>query len=280
MIMDGTMKNNSKNIINTILLSFVILAVIKIIYVLIESFILPHAGVNHIADSRIKPLYYRVKLDKQETLSRTPKKVKKKPLASIKDIKLIAIYASSDNVVVTVIYKGKTKVLVKNDTINGFRLIAGTSHYALFEKNNKTYKVDLLEHQKNGKSSIDVVGNTNNDIDTNQENSPMEDENNKVIQKDVFNHFVNNMDEIYKNIGIREIKKGDKKLFKVAFIRRGSPFAKLGIKRGDIIKSINGQDIDSYNAAFMAYRSIKDADSLNVVVIRNNKELELEYEIK
>jgi general secretion pathway protein C len=88
-----------------------------------------------------------------------------------------------------------------------------------------------------------------------------------------------NMNEIYKNIGIKEIKKGNKKEFQIAFVRRGSPFAKLGIKRGDIIKSINGQEIDSYGSAFKAYRSIKDADMLNVVVIRNNKKLELEYEI-
>jgi len=281
MIMDGTMKNDSKNILNTILIVLVVFALVKLVYVLIESFLLPSSGINHTVDSKIKPLYYRVKLDKQEYVA--SKGTKKKPISSIKDIKLIAIYTSSDTVVVTVIYRGKTKVLTKGDKINGFKLVSGTSSYALFEKNGKSYKVDLIKHRTNSRSSIEFISNstrTNNVQKQQPQEELMDDGEPNVIKKDVFKHFVNNMDDIYKNIGIREIKQGDKKLFKVAFIRRGSAFAKLGIRRGDIIKSINGQTIDSYNAAFMAYRSIKDADSLDVVVMRNNKELELEYEIK
>jgi len=274
------MKNNSNDkILNLVLISLVAFALVKIVYVLIESFVLPNEGVNHTVDSSVKPLYYKVKLDKQENIY-NGKKTSKKHISSIRDIKLIAIYASDDTVVVTVVYRGKTQVLSKGDKVNGFKLIAGTSSYALFEKNGKSYKVDLAEHKINGRSSINVISSkAHTDTTPKVEEEPMQEEDN-VIEKDVFNHFINNMDDIYKNIGIREVKQGNKKLFKVAFIRRGSPFAKLGIRRGDIIKSINGQTIDSYNAAFTAYRSLKDADSLDVVVMRNNKELELEYEIK
>jgi general secretion pathway protein C len=88
------------------------------------------------------------------------------------------------------------------------------------------------------------------------------------------------MDDIYKNIGITDLKEGNKVVgFKISFVKRGSPFAKLGLKRGDIIKSVNGEEINSYNAAFNAYGNIKDVENLTLVIIRGKKEMELEYEI-
>ena len=88
------------------------------------------------------------------------------------------------------------------------------------------------------------------------------------------------MDDIYKNIGIGEIKEGkDLRGFKINFVRRDSPFAKLGIRRNDVIKSINGQEITSYNAAFGVYKNIKNVDNLSLVIIRGKEEMELEYEI-
>ena len=275
--MDGIMKKNSKFSISILLIPLVVFALVKIIWVSVETFVLPHSGINHVSDDSVKPLFYRVKLVKQEYIKPAVTKKPKKPVASIKDIKLIGIYSSPSVVVVTVVYKNKTKVLSKGDKINGFVLTGGTNDYALFKKNNKHYKVDLIKNHPNSKSSIKVVKQQQPKQDTKDLSDGVVEH--QSIDRDLFEHFANNMDEIYKNIGIKEIKKGDKKVFKVSFIKRGSPFAKLGIKRGDIIKSINGQTIDSYSAAFNAYRGIKNANVLNVVVIRNNKELELEYEI-
>jgi general secretion pathway protein C len=88
------------------------------------------------------------------------------------------------------------------------------------------------------------------------------------------------MNDIYKNIGVSEIKEGkDLKGFKINFVRKDSPFSKLGIRRNDVIKSINGQEITSYNAAFGVYKNIKDVDNLNMVIMRGKEEMELEYEI-
>jgi len=278
MRMDGIMKINFKDSIQFILVPLIVLALIKIFWVVLETFVLPKDGINHTEVIRNKPLYYRVKLLKQE--QKTTRPVIKKHIANIKDIQLIAIYSELDNVVVTVIYKNKTKVLIKGDTINGFKLISGTKDYALFEKNNKHYKVQLVKASSNNQSSIQVVNPTTQQIQEETINDGIVDKgDHKEIDRKIFEHFSNNMDDIYKNIGIKEINKKNKKEFQVSFIKRGSPFAKLGIRRGDIIKSINGQEVDSYGAAFNAYQGIKGADMLTVIVIRNNKELELEYEI-
>ncbi len=102
----------------------------------------------------------------------------------------------------------------------------------------------------------------------------------KIIDKSLVDHYAKNMDDIYKNIGIKEIKKGnDLQGFSISFIRKGSPFAKLGIQRGDVIKAINGQQIDSYNAAFDVYKNISDISNLTLVIERGKEEMELEYEV-
>jgi general secretion pathway protein C len=88
------------------------------------------------------------------------------------------------------------------------------------------------------------------------------------------------MDDLEKNIGIKEIKNGnDLQGFSIAFIRKGSLFEKLGVKRGDVIKAINGETIDSYEAAFNVYKNISNIDNLTLVIERDKEEMELEYEV-
>jgi general secretion pathway protein C len=51
------------------------------------------------------------------------------------------------------------------------------------------------------------------------------------------------------------------------------------MKAGDVLKAVNGQILDSYEAAFDTYKNINDAEGLTLTVQRGNKEMELEYEI-
>jgi len=277
MITDGIMKQNSKNSnIKLLLIVLIVFVIVKALWVFVEFKWLPSIGIDHIQNRDIKALYYRVKLAHNEHKVQTPKQTIQKPVSSIKDIQLLAIYTTQGYAVVTVQYKGKTKVLSTGEEINGFKLLSASMQYALFAKNGKTYKVELPKIKDTSKyiSSISPENptKTNKELVTGSDNY-------KVINKDVFEHFANNIDDIYKNIAIKDIKQGNKILFKVSFIKRGSIFAKLGIKRGDIIKSVNGEEIDSYTKAFSIYRGIKNMQNLTIVVIRNNKEVELEYEI-
>ena len=208
----------------------------------------------------------------------------KRPLqtaGSIKDIKLLAIYNASDVTVVTVEYKGKTRVLAKDEAINGFVLEGAGSNYATFSKNAKTYQINLIVSKK-GSGSIKSAqpSATSSASESQVEGEIVDAGDRKIVDRSLLDHYAQNMDDIYKNIGIREIKKGkDLEGFSISFIRKGSPFAKLGIQRGDVIKAINGQKIDSYNAAFEVYKNISNIDNLTLVIQRGKEEMELEYEV-
>jgi len=154
------------------------------------------------------------------------------------------------------------------------------SNYATFSKNAKTYKVDLLIKTTSSTGIKSVTPSSAGTSSGKAEGNVVDVGDYKIVDKSLVEHYAKNMDDIYKNIGIKEVKKGNVlEGFRVTFIRKGSPFAKLGMRRGDVIKAINGQKIDSYNVAFDVYKNIENIDNLTLVIERGKEEMELEYEV-
>ncbi len=262
----------------------VLFMLVKLLWFTVELIWLSPTGIGHTDEVENKSLYYRVKLTPNEAPAPT-KKLPTKIAGSIKDITLLAIYNSEDTTVITVEYKRKTKVLGRGDAINGFVLEGAGSNFATFSKDSKTYRVDLLKSKKSTASRSSIKSASRTVPAPSEDSSKVKGEvtdagDHKIIDKSLFDHYAKNMDDIYKNIGIAEVKQGGKiKGFRITFVRRGSPFAKLGVKRGDVIKSINGQEINSYNAAFETYKNIQNVENLTMVIKRGKEEMELEYEI-
>ena len=280
------------HIFKSILSVLIILLLVKIMWMVVQMLWLPSEGVEHKEKVGGKSLYYRVKLTPNDAVAPKPVIDKTVQIAgSIKDITLVAVYNASDTTVVTITYKRQSKILGRGDVINGFTLIGGGSTYATFDKEGKTYQVNLQKAKRSSAANSSITPSSNKHRPTSRvhqrpgaaaqvEGDVVDAGDHKIVDKSLIDHYANNMDDIYKNIGITEIKKGnDFQGFKITFVKRGSPFAKLGLKRGDIIKSINGEEIDSYNAAFNSYKNIKNVENLTLVIIRGKKEMELEYEI-
>ena len=262
----------------------ILLVLVKLLWFAVELIWLSPTGIGHDDEVKNKSLYYRVKLTPNEA----PAPTKKRPTriaGSINDITLLAIYNSEDTTVITVEYKRKSKVLARGDKINGFVLEGAGSNFAIFSKDAKTYRVDLVKSKRSTGSSYSIKSPSKPLSSPSEDSSKVEGEvidagDHKIVDRSLLDHYAKNMDDIYKNIGIKEVKEGGKiKGFRITFVRRGSPFAKLGIKRGDIIKSINGQEINSYNVAFETYKNIQNIENLTMVIKRGKEEMELEYEI-
>jgi len=267
-------------LVNYIWIVIIVFAIVKIFWFIFGVWSLPIRGINYEEDKAGKALYYRVKLSPNKAAAPTIKKKELKPIGSIKDIKLLAIYHASDVTVVTVEYKRKTKVLGRGDIINGFRLEGAGHHHAIFIKNEKMYEVPLVISNNKHINSLPSKNKSIKKVETKIGGEVTDAGDHKIIDKTLISHYAKNMNDINKNIGIKEIKKGDKlEGFSISFIRRGSPFAQLGLKRGDTIKSINGQKIDSYNAAFSVYKNIENIENLTLGIQRGKEEMELEYEV-
>jgi general secretion pathway protein C len=285
------MKNLSDSkLFKTLLFILTILVITKIIWLVVSLLFLPKEGVEHEKITKLKPLYYRIKLARKPIYVK-PKVIKKAPppppVSSMRGIKLLGLYNASDIIVVTVKKGNKTKTLEKSedraDNIDGFVLTSAGRNYAIFRKNGKDFKLELTKKIKNSNKSYIRVREPETRKHYSKEKGIRkgDDDTQKIISRNLLTSYTKNIDKIWKDIGIGDYRKnGVLKGFKVNFVKRGSDFAKLGLRKGDILKAINGEELNSYNAAFSFYKDINSIDDLTLTIERNNQEMELEYEIK
>ena len=63
-------------------------------------------------------------------------------------------------------------------------------------------------------------------------------------------------------------------------IRRNSLLGRLGVRNGDMLRTINGFDMTSPDTALEAYTRLRTADSLTLAIKRQNKDMTIEYNIE
>ncbi len=271
----------SPSVLKRIIGVLLLLVLVKLLWFVVEIAFFPAQGINHAEEKRAKPLYYRIRLTPNE-VQPPRKETPAKPAGSIRDITLLGVYSATDVTVVTIRYKGKSKVLNKGESVNGFTLDRAGHDYAIFTKGGKEYKV-VLQHTKAARSNaVRTVGHPSvpKAVSSTPEGEIVDAGDRKIIDHGLVEYFGKHMGEIEKNIGIREVKKGGSiEGFRVTFVKRGSPFAKLGLKRGDLLKAVNGEALTSYKVAFDIYKQVGDMQNMTLVIQRGNQEMELEYEV-
>ena len=287
--MVGIMKRNSKisEVIKIIVVSLAIVAIVKLFWTVVSLY-LPIEGVDAEPVHSGGKLYYRYRLASsiKKPLSKHTSTTKRKRY-TIRDLKLIAVYHDSENNIAVIQNRGKSIVMVEGDTIHGFTLKQVDIDSAIFEKDNKEYQLKLPNKSIGGysKESSHPSNRANHshiykkkyEIHRNlYENS------HKVqIDRENIESYMQNMDKIWKYISLSDIRKDGRVVgFRVRYIRKGSFFEKLGLKRGDKIIAINGEEIRDYSIPMKIFKNINDIDSLALTVERRGKRVELNYEIQ
>ena len=280
---DGTMKQiiNAKYFSTAIfILSIVVL--VKLIWLAVSLFFLPSSGIGYAEDGKAKALYYRVKLtNAAKAIAPVVNRTKSKPVvSSMRGIKLLALYNASDALVVTVSKGSKATVLGKGEKIDGFTLTSGGPNFAIFTKAEKEFKLSLINVKSSGKSSSNSRAVVPND-GASKKDAIVEEDGVKRIKRDLLTDYTKDVDKIWKDIGISENKVSGKiNGFKINFVKKGSDFEKLGLKRGDILMGLNGEELNSYGAAMGFFKDIENIENLTLTVQRNGATEEIEYEIQ
>jgi len=161
----------------------------------------------------------------------------------------------------------KTTIIALGERFSGYTLKEILIDSAIFTKGSKEYILSLVKPKK-GKSSISKVTRVAQSSDA------------KSVARSDIMYYSKHPREIWKDISITEVKEyGKIKGFKVIKIRENSKFASLGLKRGDVIIRANNVDLKSYRDALNIYKNISKIETMQIVVMRNNQEVELVYEI-
>lgn len=255
------------------LIPFIYIILIAYILNSILFFFLPKDGVSYIKDSSSTLDYkkYDFYSNIKKIEDRSFEQIKDKPLQTLEKYDLKAIYFTAfDKGWITIEEKSRTQshILAYGEEIDGYVLFKLFKNYVLFKKNNKEYKLEIKEKE---------ISN----FDMNQNNQQIEEkENGAVVKREYLNSYISNVEKIWSNISIQELKNGDKiEGFKIENINKDSVFEKLGLKKGDVIKSVNNNVLSSYAEAFKVYNNIENTKYLNIEILRNNEVVELNYEI-
>lgn len=186
---------------------------------------------------------------------------------------LKAIYSTSSNGGWITIEKAeKSYILSLGEEIDGYVLKKLFKNYVIFEKLSKEYRVDLKQKEN---ISYEIM----NNLDDTKKEIVIKDDG-AQISREYLNSYIKDVDKIWNNIGIDEVKVGEQiEGFKVSKINKESVFGKIGLKEGDIIKAINNNELKSYADAFKVYNNINNTNYLNIEILRNNEKMELNYEI-
>ncbi len=280
---DGTMKKliNSKHL-STIIFLLSIIVIIKIIWIVISILFLPTIGEEYKEPNRVKKLYYRVRLTNESRVIAPVRVVKKrvKEVSSMRGYKLLGLYKSKDKIVVTVEKGRKTTVLVKGEDINGFVLVSAGRDYAIFKKSGEEFKLSL----RNNKKTLNRIRNKPKikrpSLKSNS-STIVDDGGVKHIPRTLLTSYTKDMDKIWRDIAIvRHQTNGKLDGYKINYVKRGSDFEKLGLKRGDILVEINAEPLNSLSAAMNFFKEINSIENLTLTVIRNGKREDIEYEIQ
>ena len=250
----------------------ILLALAKGISLVIWWF-LPSEGVELQVKDNYKPKYQRVDFKNMlgststgQVESNYNERVSSSGI-SITNMVLKGLYGKDSKGFAIVALKSSpknTSIVSVSELFSGYTLKTILNSGVVFMKEGKEY-ILKMEHSRIIKGSITTI------TDSSQS---------KSVSRSDINFYAKNPSQIWKDISINEVKNGNKiEGFKVTKIKKNSKMAKLGLKKGDIIIKINNVKLKSYKDALDMYGKIDKLNTVQIVVMRNNQEKELVYEI-
>ena len=238
---------------------------------------LPLEGVEPKREYSFENSFVRVDLARSFGFKRGAKRVEIKPKVAVDSgaqFVLKGLYGNKQKGFAVVAKKqtSKTKIIGIGEAFEGYVLRSILQEGALFTKEGKEYLILLQKPKQSSKGAY----NLQKVSATTQES---EQDTLRVADGDV-RYFASHPQEIWKNISIKEKLEGGRIVgFEIKWINPKSKFAKLGLKRGDLIIKANDKELRSYKDALDIYKQIGKLDTVAITILRENQEREIIYEI-
>jgi len=197
-----------------------------------------------------------------------PEPKKQAPVYKLDRLTLKAIYDAVASPFIVVEDNRKTVLISKGETYKGYRLIEVHPDRAVFEKGGRHYEIRFKESKVKGSTITQAAPEIINEGEA------------VFIKRNEIRHYARHYDDIWKNVKIKEvIKNRHLQGFRVTWVKKGSVFEKVGLRKGDIIIGANDKKFKSLSQVFKLYNNMDKIDSMKLTIIRDNEERELEYEI-
>lgn len=106
-------------------------------------------------------------------------------------------------------------------------------------------------------------------------------ENEFAVPRTEVDSALENMSQLFTQVrAVPHFEGGESVGFRLFAIRRGSLFDKIGLKNGDIIRSINGNPMNDPGKAMGLMQELRDTSNLRIEATRNQQPVTLTYNIQ
>ncbi len=101
------------------------------------------------------------------------------------------------------------------------------------------------------------------------------------IDRSAVNEAMEDLGALSRQIRIRPHSKSGKMVgFRILRVQNNTMFDAIGLQRGDILQSVNGETVDNAGAALQLLDKLKNASNLTLTLERRGKPVDVEYSIK
>ncbi len=221
-------------------------------------------------------------------------KVKAKPVieepgAKLNSIKLKATYVAGTASFMVVLNGKNTEFIYLGEKYKGYEVKKVEHNRVVLEQKGKTFYILIDDDEDKKKASArkkSLHGRPGSfrpkpktPVKSPSDESVVPDEPTTITRKEM-KSYIANPNKIWRSIRIQEIRKsGQIDGFRINFVKKGSFFAKGGLKAGDVIKSIDGKEIKSLSDVMKYYSGIDTLEGLSLGVKRGQDEIDLEFNI-
>lgn len=194
--------------------------------------------------------------------------IKKEEVQSLDDLVLKACYIEKGHEFIIVLKEKKSFFISLNESYNSAKLIKIDINSATFKRVGKEI-VLVLKETKN-KRNITKLSDLPDEAS---------DDGYMLLKREEFDKYLKNTKQIARDIKVQALK--NKKDFlgvKINFVRKGSLFDKMHLKKNDIITHLDDKKITNLYELLPYYKNIKNITTLHVRYERDGKIEEIIYE--
>jgi len=199
-------------------------------------------------------------------------------IKKLDNLVMIATYLEKDREFV-MLKEGKRNFFISlNDSYKGIKLVKVDINKATFLKNSE-YLYLTISKDKKIKNSRVISGIKN----IKDKHLDIKEDKYISIKRDEITKYTTNMKYALKDVRFEiKTKDDEEKTFngiQFSFIRKNSLFDKMGLKKDDIIKSIDNKELKNIMDLMPYYKSLENISSMQIKFQRGEKIKEIIYEI-
>ncbi len=235
-------------------------------------------GLLFLEDTKIEPIHtedkksaYKYSFPKffTTTLKQKVKPKKAHKTVHLGNLKLKACYIEKGREFVIVAEGSKTVFIDLNEEYKGAKLIEITSSSATFVKNEERIELNLVKktaQQKIVQSRVSYKADSDSKY--------------RSIKRDSFKKYINSPQTALRDIRFQEMRSNNEfGGLRLSFIRKGSLFDRMGLKKGDVIKTIDGNELKSIMDLLPYYNLLDNTTTITIGFGRDGDTKEIMYEI-